>query len=93
MASDKELADFLASVERRAFKQTIYAVRDHEASLDCVQDAMIRLAEKYGDKPAPNFLCCFSVFYKTSSSIISAAKKSVIPGLAFFPRSPPSNED
>ncbi len=52
MASDKELADFLASVERRAFKQTIYAVRDHDASLDIVQDAMIRLAEKYGDKPA-----------------------------------------
>jgi RNA polymerase sigma-70 factor, ECF subfamily len=52
MASDKELADFLASVERRAFKQTIYAVRDHEAALDIIQDAMIRLAEKYGDKPA-----------------------------------------
>ncbi len=52
MASDKELADFLASVERRAFKQTIYAVRDNDASLDIVQDAMIRLAEKYGDKPA-----------------------------------------
>jgi RNA polymerase sigma-70 factor, ECF subfamily len=52
MATDKELADFLASVERRAFKQTVYAVRDPDASLDIVQDAMIRLAEKYGDKPA-----------------------------------------
>ncbi|AIO65454.1 RNA polymerase sigma factor [Burkholderia oklahomensis] len=52
MASDKELADFLAGVERRAFKQAAYAVRDDDASLDIVQDAMIRLAEKYGDRPA-----------------------------------------
>jgi RNA polymerase sigma-70 factor (ECF subfamily) len=51
MASDKELADFLAGVERRAFKQTVYAVRDDDASLDIVQDAMIKLAEKYGDRP------------------------------------------
>jgi RNA polymerase sigma-70 factor (ECF subfamily) len=51
MASDKELADFLTSVERRAFKQTVYAVRDDDAALDIVQDAMIRLAEKYGDRP------------------------------------------
>lgn len=52
MASNKELADFLASIERRAFKQTLYTVRDEEAALDIVQDAMIKLAEKYGDKPA-----------------------------------------
>jgi RNA polymerase sigma-70 factor (ECF subfamily) len=52
MASDKELADFLAGVEKRAFKQTVYAVRDDDAALDIVQDAMIKLAEKYGDRPA-----------------------------------------
>ncbi|SAK54797.1 RNA polymerase factor sigma-70 [Caballeronia catudaia] len=52
MASDKELADFLAGVERRAFKQTVYTVRDDDAALDVVQDAMIKLAEKYGDRPA-----------------------------------------
>lgn len=52
MASDKELSDFLQSVERRAFKRTAYAVRDDDAALDIVQDAMIRLAEKYADRPA-----------------------------------------
>ncbi len=51
MASEKELADFLAGVERRAFKQTVYAVRDDDTALDIVQDAMIKLAEKYGDRP------------------------------------------
>ncbi|HEY4317541.1 MAG TPA: RNA polymerase sigma factor [Herbaspirillum sp.] len=52
MATDKELADFLENVERRAFKQAVYAVRKDEAALDIVQDAMIKLAEKYGDKEA-----------------------------------------
>ena len=52
LASDKELSDFLKSVERRAFKRVAYAVRDDDAALDIVQDAMIRLAEKYVDRPA-----------------------------------------
>ena len=52
MASDKELSDCLKSVEKRAFKRTVYAVRDEDAALDIVQDAMIRLAEKYADRPA-----------------------------------------
>jgi len=52
LASDKELSDFLKSVEKRAFKRTVYAVRDDDAALDIVQDAMIRLAENYTDRPA-----------------------------------------
>ncbi len=52
MATDQELADFLQSVEKRAFKRTVYAVRSDDAALDIVQDAMIRLAEKYADRPA-----------------------------------------
>jgi RNA polymerase sigma-70 factor, ECF subfamily len=51
MASRQELSDFLASVQRRAFKQTVYAVRDEDAALDLVQDAMFKLSEKYPDKP------------------------------------------
>ena len=51
MATDKELSEFLESVERRAFKQAAYAVRNEESALDIVQDAMIKLSEKYGDKP------------------------------------------
>ena len=52
MATDKELADFLKSVEKRAWKRAVYAVRDEDAALDIVQDAMIRLSEKYIDRPA-----------------------------------------
>lgn len=52
MASEKELSDFLRSVEKRAFKRSVYHVRDDEAALDIVQDSMMKLAEHYGDKPA-----------------------------------------
>ncbi|HWA39946.1 MAG TPA: RNA polymerase sigma factor [Burkholderiales bacterium] len=51
MASRSELSAFLEGVERRAFKQAVFAVRDEEAALDIVQDAMLRLAEKYGHRP------------------------------------------
>lgn len=52
LATEQELSDFLAEVERRAFKQAVFAVRDSHAALDIVQDAMLKLAEKYAAKPA-----------------------------------------
>jgi RNA polymerase sigma-70 factor, ECF subfamily len=38
-------------VERRAFKQCIYAVHEEQAALDIVQDSMMKLAEKYAHRP------------------------------------------
>jgi RNA polymerase sigma-70 factor (ECF subfamily) len=52
LATERELSDFLQGVEKRAFKRTVYHVRDEEAALDIVQDSMMKLAEHYGDKPA-----------------------------------------
>jgi RNA polymerase sigma-70 factor, ECF subfamily len=52
LATDKELSDFLRSIEKRAWKRAVYAVRDDDAALDIVQDTMIRLSEKYADRPA-----------------------------------------
>lgn len=43
------LSRFLAGVERKAFRQAAFAVRDDQAALDVVQDAMMKLAEKYAD--------------------------------------------
>ncbi len=59
MATRQELSDFLTQVERRAFKQTAYAVRDEDAALDIVQDAMMKLAEKYAMRPANEFPMLF----------------------------------
>jgi len=59
MATKNELSDFLESVERRAFKQTAYAVRDEHVALDIVQDAMMKLTEKYADRPVTEFPMLF----------------------------------
>lgn len=60
MASAEELSAFLASAERRAFKQAQFAVRDADAALDIVQDAMLKLSEKYGDRPADELPLLFT---------------------------------
>ncbi len=59
MASSQELSVFLRDVERRAFKQTVYAVRDEHAALDIVQDSMLKLTEKYPDKPVEEYPMLF----------------------------------
>ena len=59
MASTQELSDFLARVERRAFKQTAYAVRDDHAAMDIVQDAMLKLVEKYASRPVEEYPMLF----------------------------------
>ena len=51
LATELELSDFLKSVEKRAFKRSVYHVRDQEAALDIVQDSMMKLAEHYFGKP------------------------------------------
>ena len=51
LATQKELSDFFAEVERRAYKQALFAVRDDHQALDIVQDAMLKLTEKYSAHP------------------------------------------
>lgn len=60
MATPEELSDFLAGVERRAFKQAQFAVRDEDAALDIVQEAMIKLATNYADRPAAELPLLFT---------------------------------
>ena len=52
LADQQETSRFLADVERRAFKQAMFAVRDEDAALDIVQEAMLKLTENYAAKPA-----------------------------------------
>lgn len=50
MATERELNEFLKSVEKRAFKRALYHVRDEESALDIVQDSMMKLSIHYGDR-------------------------------------------
>ena len=59
MPTPQQLARFLAEVERRAYRQAAYAVRDEQAALDIVQDAMLKLVEKYADRPGAEYPLLF----------------------------------
>ncbi len=86
MATDKELSDFLENVERRAFKQAAYAVCKDESALDIIQDAMIKLAEKYADKPAAELAMLFQcILQHTIHDYFRREKVRVTPGSACSP--------
>ena len=78
-ANVAELNEFLAGVEKRAFRMAQIAVKDTEEALDIVQDTMLTLVRKYADKPA--------VEWRVSRcSTLGGEEK--IPGLEWVP-SPP----
>jgi RNA polymerase sigma-70 factor (ECF subfamily) len=48
----RELNQFLADIERRAFRMAQVALRDPDDALDVVQDAMLKLARSYAARPS-----------------------------------------
>lgn len=60
------MSEFLAGVERRAFKQALFAVRDQDHALDIVQDSMLKLAQNYGDKPASELPMLFQRIFQNT---------------------------
>ncbi len=67
MATEQEISEFLKSVEKRAFKRSVYHVRDEDAALDIVQDSMIKLCEHYSDKPAAELPMLFQRILSNST--------------------------
>lgn len=51
LATQQELSDFLIEIERRAYKQALFAVQNAHVALDIVQDSMMKLTAKYASKP------------------------------------------
>ena len=46
------MASFLASVEQKAYRMALFAVKHRDDALDIVQDAMLQLVQRYGGRPA-----------------------------------------
>ena len=93
MATRQELSDFLAGVERRAFKQAQYAVRDSDAALDIVQDAMMKLAEKYGDRPAAELPLLFTRILQNATYDFFRRQKVRSTWVTLFSALSPGRED
>ena len=93
MASRQELSDFLAGVERRAFKQAQYAVRDADAALDIVQDAMMKLAEKYGDRPVAELPLLFTRILQNATYDFFRRQKVRSTWVTLFSALSPGHED
>jgi RNA polymerase sigma-70 factor (ECF subfamily) len=55
----RELGQFLASIERRAFKVAEIAVRNVDDALDIVQDSMLQLARRYAARPTSEWTPLF----------------------------------
>lgn len=53
------MEDFLASVERRAYRIAVLTTRHREDALDIVQDSMCRLVGHYRDRPAGEWPALF----------------------------------
>jgi RNA polymerase sigma-70 factor (ECF subfamily) len=95
LATDKELNDFLRNVDRRAFKRTSYMVRDDDAALDIVQDAMIKLAEKYFDRPAAELPLLFQRILSNATMDYFRRKKvrnAVMQNMSDFGSSDPDGD-
>jgi RNA polymerase sigma-70 factor, ECF subfamily len=52
LQTTRELEQFLASIERRAFRMAQVSLRNADDALDVVQDAMLKLARHYAGKPS-----------------------------------------
>lgn len=61
------LDQFLAGVERRAYRMALIATSNHEDALDIVQDAMLRLSRRYADRDAEQW---GPLFHRIVQSVI-----------------------
>jgi len=59
LISRAEIEAFLRDVEARAYRIAVVHIRDRDEALDIVQDAMIRLVQRYSNRPSDEWAPLF----------------------------------
>jgi RNA polymerase sigma-70 factor, ECF subfamily len=59
LSNQPALDAFLKSIEKRAYKITVFAINDRDEALDLLQNAMIKLVRNYSSHPEPTWTLLF----------------------------------
>ena len=93
MTTSRALDQFLASVEKRAFKIAQLGLRNDDDALDAVQDAMMKLVQAYGARPEEEWR---QLFYRIlSNRVRDMQRRRTVRGriMAWLPMSATDDED
>jgi RNA polymerase sigma-70 factor (ECF subfamily) len=66
VATNIEISNFFKNAEQKAFKKAFFLVKNEDAALDLVQDSMLKVIEKYQDKPILEITLLFQTILSNS---------------------------
>jgi RNA polymerase sigma-70 factor, ECF subfamily len=84
--ASRELTEFLRDVGPRAFRMARLALRNDEDALDALQEAMIKLVNRYGARPAEQWAPLLYAILRNCVHDVQRRRKSHNSILAWFSR-------
>jgi len=93
MTTSRALDEFLASVEKRAFKIAQFGLRNEDDALDAVQDAMMKLVQSYATRPEAEWR---PLFYRIlSNRVLDMQRRRTVRGriMSWLPVGNPEDDD
>ncbi len=93
LEKSRTLDEFLRSVERSAYRMARIALRDDDEALDMVQEAMIRLVQKYADRPSAELKPLFYRILQNQIRDCQRRRAVRYRVMAFFGRANPEEYD
>lgn len=90
--ASRELESFLRSIAPRAFRIARLGLREDQDALDAVQEAMIKLARRYGSRPASEWTPLFYAILRNCVHDLQRSHRSRNSLVAWLTRFGPTSE-